>query len=82
MAILFDHICEPCKHKFEGWVENGQACKCPKCGKQAFKVPGGNIDWNRMGLDAESFPTCGDKWAKAREQRARQLNPDRDASGW
>lgn len=82
MAILFDHICDTCNHTFEGWVDKGVASRCPQCGGEASKVPGGNVDWKSMGLHADSFPTCGDKWARLHEEKARRPNPDRDESGW
>jgi putative FmdB family regulatory protein len=73
--ILFDYECKSCAQVFEELVDRDspEPVKCPSCGQfdTTRLITGTTIDPN-LGLDAESFPTMGDKWAKKREQRRRQ----------
>lgn len=72
--ILFDFRCNTCTHVFEELVnrDSPEPVKCPSCGQfdTTRQIGSFTID-PRLGLDPDSFPTMGDKWAKKREQRHR-----------
>jgi putative FmdB family regulatory protein len=72
MLILHDYACE-CGHKFEDLVERDRrdSVTCPSCGgptKRQLSAP--RLD-TRLGVDAASFPTLGDRWVRNRKQRQR-----------
>jgi putative FmdB family regulatory protein len=71
MLILFDYACPCCKHQFEALVprELQDQQSCPRChlpAKRQLSSP--RLD-TRLGVDAASFPTLGDKWVRNRNQR-------------
>jgi putative FmdB family regulatory protein len=69
--ILFDFECPHCGYGFEEFVNTNspETVNCPECATPATKqITGGRID-PRLGVDANAFPTMGDKWARVREQR-------------
>lgn len=72
MLILHDYACG-CSNTFEELVEADKrdSVKCPLCGslaKRQLSAP--RLD-TRLGVDAASFPTLGDKWVRNRAQRQR-----------
>jgi putative FmdB family regulatory protein len=69
--ILFDHECPECGHQFEEFVNTGspETVNCPECTAPATKLITGTTIDPRLGVDADRFPTMGDKWARVREQR-------------
>lgn len=72
--ILFDHECQKCAHVFEELVDRDSPdpVKCPSCNQLDTKrLIGSFMIDPKMGLDAASFPTMGDRWANMREQRRR-----------
>lgn len=72
--LFFDFRCqsEVCKHKFTDMVKPDvfQAA-CPECGGESKRLISAPRLDPRLGLDPESFPTMGDKWAKKHRQRRR-----------
>lgn len=69
--ILFDFQCPKCTNEFEELVNTGspETVNCPECSTPAIKlITGTRID-SRLGVDASSYPTLGDKWARIRKQR-------------
>ena len=71
MRILFDFECNACAEVFEELVTRAESLevKCPRCTGATTRLIGApTIDPN-LGLDAASFPTMGDKWARVRRQR-------------
>jgi hypothetical protein len=63
--LMFDFVCDS-GHAFEELVEpTCRILECPACSKQAVRtISAPSLDWKSMGLDAVSFPTLGDKWAR------------------
>lgn len=42
------------------------------CGKQAiYQISAPHFDF-RMGIDADAFPTAGDRWARAHEEQLKK----------
>lgn len=72
--IYFDFKC-PEGHEFEELVKpTDNTTKCPYCSKKAKRlISAARIDWENMGLSTD-FPTCADKWEKARRQRSKTDN--------
>lgn len=69
--ILFDFECGKCRLVFEELVPHNVrdvVCPCGYLAKRLVSAP--RID-PRLGVNADSFPTMGDKWARVREQRAK-----------
>src|SRR5262245_3218398 len=69
--ILFDHECPTCGHTFEDFINSAQPepVNCPECQTPAQKLISGTRMDPKLGVDADRFPTMGDKWAKIRVQR-------------
>ena len=69
---LFDFKCRTCGADFEGFVYQDQKelpCVDNECrGLADRQITGTRLD-PRLGVDATSFPTLGDKWARTRIQR-------------
>ena len=70
MLILHDYACT-CGHQFEDLVDRDKrdSVNCPACGalaKRQLSCP--RLD-TRLGVDAASFPTLGDRWVRNRKQR-------------
>jgi hypothetical protein len=63
--LMFDFLCDN-GHEFEDLVAPSiHILVCPTCGSQANRqISAPSLDWKNMGLDATSFPTLGDKWAR------------------
>ncbi len=70
--ILFDFQCPNQEHPvFEELSDtnSGDPVLCPQCFLISTRqLSAGRID-PKLGLDATSYPTMGDKWAKMRTQR-------------
>lgn len=70
--LLFSYECRTCSQEFEELVDrdNPGTVNCLKCGSTNTHrlVTGGRID-PKLGVDAESWPTMGDRWARIRRQR-------------
>jgi len=81
---MFDYLCTLCGDEFEELVEreHPDPVKCPLCGSSKTQrlITGTHID-PRLGLDAASFPTMGDKWARKQRQRKAIEMKKRHASG-
>jgi putative FmdB family regulatory protein len=75
MLRLFDFECldAACGHNFEELVkyEDSDAIRCPLCNSPTRRLIGAPTIDPRLGLDAASFPTMADKWARVRRQRAK-----------
>lgn len=75
--ILFDYKCRDCDDVFEELVnrDNPGKVKCPNCktSNTDRQLCAPRLD-PKLGLDAEGFPTMGDKWARIRRQRAKIEN--------
>lgn len=70
--ILFDFECCDCGTEFEelAYRDHPDPVKCPRChGSSRRLITGTRID-PRLGVDATSFPTMGDAWARKRRERA------------
>lgn len=72
MRVLFDYACEH-GHLFEELVDRDSrdSVTCPACGSPAQRQLSALRLDARMGIDAASFPTMGDKWVRNRAQRQR-----------
>lgn len=70
--ILYDFECRSCGAVFEELTpRNVHDVECPECGGRAFRlVSAPRID-PKLGVNADAFPTMGDRWARVREQRAK-----------
>lgn len=66
--ILSDFECSNCTHVFEDFT--GPEIWCPECGSKAVTrlITGTRLD-PRLGVNPDSFPTMGDKWARVRKQK-------------
>lgn len=75
--ILYDFECSTCRHEFEEFKDtNSDALiACPRCGwdNTTKLISGTRID-PKLGVDANSFSTMGDRWARIREQRQKIEN--------
>jgi len=73
MLRMYDYEClnAKCGEVSEELVRYEDADKviCPICGSPTKRWIGAPMFDPRLGLDAASFPTMGDKWAKIRRQR-------------
>lgn len=71
--ILFDFECRDCGLEFEelAYRDHPDPVKCPQCHSTSTKrlITGTRID-PRLGVDAASFPTMGDAWARKRRERS------------
>lgn len=65
--ILFDYECADCSTVFEElvYLDSPDSVNCPRCDGSSTKrlISAPRID-PKLGVDAESFPTMGDKWAR------------------
>ncbi len=69
--LLFDFRCTECNTKFESMVKSDVLLTpCVECGADSKRLISGTRMDPRMGLDPESNPTMGDRWAKIRKERA------------
>lgn len=74
MLRLWDFECQnhvTCNHTFEEMVkyEDASSVLCPRCNGPTTRLIGTPMIDPKLGLDAASYPTMGDKWARIRRQR-------------
>lgn len=81
MRRLYDFQClnAACRENFEELVkyEDAGTVRCPKCDSPTRRLIGAPTIDPKLGLDAASWPTMADKWARIRRQRA-QIESKRD----
>lgn len=79
MRRMWDFQCRKCNEVFEEYADPEQdEVPCPVCGTaNPIRLIGATRMDPRLGVDAASFPTLGDKWARIRRQRA-QIERSRD----
>lgn len=82
--MMFDYQCDVCFNEFEELVDrdNPGTVKCPVCDSSKTRrlVTGTRID-PRLGVDPDSFPTMGDKWARKQRQRKATEMKRRESHG-
>ena len=70
---MFDFEC-PNGHEFEDLVDISPdgliTASCPTCHQSGKKLMSATRLDTRLGVNADAFPTLGDKWARIRHQRA------------
>lgn len=75
MRRTFEFRClnEACGQVFDEFVEYESipTVKCSLCGSATQRQLCAPMIDPKLGLDAASFPTMGDKWARVRRQRAK-----------
>jgi len=75
MRRLWDFECKnaTCGHGYEDLVsdEERDTQTCPLCGGPVSRLIGTPMFDPKLGLDAGTWPTLGDKWARIRRQRAK-----------
>lgn len=82
--MMFDFLCTLCGEEFEDLIEreHPDPVKCPLCGSSQTQrlITGTRID-PKLGVDPDSFPTMGDKWARKQRQRKAIEMKRRHANG-
>lgn len=75
--MIYEYECKSCGLLFEKYgikLSNcDKPCECPHCkgeGERRISMP--HFAYQKMGLDAESFPTAGDKWARIHEKEGKR----------
>lgn len=73
MRRLYDYECldTVCSHNFEELAKYEEQVPCPQCKGPTRRLVGAPTIDPKLGLDAASWPTMGDKWARIRRQRAK-----------
>lgn len=82
--ILYDFRCTSCTSVFDDMVKSDVfEAICPECGETGTRLVSRPRLDPRLGVDADGFPTMGDKWARTRvqrkkveERREREHGPD------
>jgi len=74
--MIHDYRCTLCSVQTERWVTNENLdfkYECLNCGGFLKRIPSSpKLSYLRMGLDAASFPTAGDKWADMHEREGKE----------
>lgn len=82
MLRTYDYECKDarCGTTFEELVryEDADKQRCPVCNGPTRRLIGAPRIDPKLGLDAASWPTMGDKWARIRRQR-KQIESKRDS---
>jgi putative FmdB family regulatory protein len=79
--ILYDFKCTSCDHRYEALVTSSTLVgKCPECDSDSTRlISCPHLD-PKMGLDPDNA-TSWDRWARVREQKAKQDKKRREEHG-